>query len=50
MKKIVDYRKLLGVNKDAELKELKSTYRNLMKDWHPDKFKDSAEAQLVAQA
>jgi curved DNA-binding protein CbpA len=38
MKKIVDYRKLLGATKDSDLKELKTTYRNFMKDWHPDKF------------
>ncbi|ALL07797.1 molecular chaperone DnaJ [Pedobacter sp. PACM 27299] len=50
MKKIVDYRKLLGVQKDAELKELKTIYRNLMKDWHPDKFQDSEEAKAEAEA
>jgi len=49
MKKIVDYRKLLGVNKDAELKELKSIYRNLMKEYHPDKFQESDEAKLAAE-
>ncbi|RZJ80105.1 MAG: molecular chaperone DnaJ, partial [Flavobacterium sp.] len=27
MKRIVDYRKLLNVDKEAELKELKSVYR-----------------------
>jgi len=32
MKKIVESRKLLGVEKTVELKELKSIYRNLMKD------------------
>jgi hypothetical protein len=40
MKKITDYRKLLGVSKTTELKELKTIYRNFMKDWHPDKFQD----------
>ena len=44
MKKIVDYRKLLGVTEAAELQELKTTYRSLMKAWHPDKFQDSAES------
>jgi curved DNA-binding protein CbpA len=43
MKKIVDYRKLLGVTKEAELQELKSIYRGLMKTWHPDKFSEGAE-------
>ncbi len=49
MKKIVDYRKLLGVTASAELQELKTVYRNLMKTWHPDKFQDSAESKLEAE-
>jgi len=49
MKKILDYRKLLGVNKEAELQELKTVYRSLMKTWHPDKFQDSAESKLDAE-
>lgn len=36
MKKIVEYRKLLNVTKTATLKELKTIYRNSMKDCHPD--------------
>lgn len=36
MKKIVEYRKLLDVTKTATLKELKTIYRNSMKDCHPD--------------
>lgn len=38
MKKIVEYRKLLNVEKTATLKDLKTIYRNAMKDAHPDKF------------
>jgi curved DNA-binding protein CbpA len=49
MKKIIDYRKLLGVNKDAELQELKTVYRSFMKTWHPDKFQDNADAKLEAE-
>jgi curved DNA-binding protein CbpA len=49
MKKIIDYRKLLEVNKDAELQELKTVYRSLMKTWHPDKFQDSEEDKLAAE-
>ena len=49
MKKIVDYRKLLEVNKDAELQELKTVYRSLMKTWHPDRFQHSAEEKLAAE-
>lgn len=43
MKRIVEYRKLLGVDKTADLKELKTVYRNFMKDWHPDKFQQEEE-------
>lgn len=49
MKKIVESRKLLGVDKTAELKELKTIYRNFMKDWHPDKFHNDHEARLAAE-
>ena len=49
MKKIIESRKLLGVDKTAELKELKTIYRNFMKDWHPDKFHNDHEARLAAE-
>jgi curved DNA-binding protein CbpA len=49
MKKIVDYRKLLGVTETAELTELRSIYRGLMKTWHPDKFQVSEESKLEAE-
>ena len=49
MKKIVDYRKLLGVNEAAELNELKTIYRGLMKTWHPDKFHDNADGKAEAE-
>lgn len=48
MKKIVDYRKLLNVNPDTALQELKSVYRSLTKAWHPDKFQDNEE-KLAAE-
>ena len=38
MKKVSDYRRILGVDKNADLNVLKSTYRNFMKEFHPDKF------------
>lgn len=50
MKKIVDFRKLLGVNESTELKDLKTIYRNFMKDCHPDKFQDNPEEQVQAEA
>ena len=49
MKRIIESRKLLGVDKDAELKDLKSIYRNAMKEWHPDKFQNSEPAKLEAE-
>ena len=49
MKKIVEYRKLLNVTKDATLKELKSIYRNSMKENHPDKFTDEADKLAVEE-
>ena len=49
MKLINDYRKLLAVTKDAELKELKTVYRNLMKDCQPDKFVNDEAAKLAAE-
>ncbi len=47
MKKINEYRKLLNVEKTAELKDLKTIYRNAMKESHPDKFSGD-EAGLKA--
>lgn len=38
MKRINEYKKLFQVEGTLELKTLKSTYRNLVKEWHPDKF------------
>ncbi len=52
MKRITDYRKLFGITSDANLAELKTIYRNLMKEWHPDKFPDPAahaEAELKSK-
>jgi hypothetical protein len=49
MKKIVDYRKLLNVTEAAELQELKTVYRNLVKTWHPDKFHHDADLKLEAE-
>src|ERR1700730_9110382 len=53
-----DYYKILGVPKTATAKEIKSAYRKLARQWHPDvnptrkkqaeeKFKDIAEAYEV---
>jgi hypothetical protein len=50
MKKIIGYRKVLGVNEHAGLQELKTVYRNLMKEWHPDKFPDNPESRDLIEA
>ncbi|RFM28524.1 KTSC domain-containing protein [Deminuibacter soli] len=44
MSNIAAYRKLLGVTKTTEVKEMKTIYRNLMKEWHPDKFANAEDA------
>jgi hypothetical protein len=49
MKKIVEYRTLLGVTKTATLKELKTIYRNSMKDIHPDTIADDVERHLAEE-
>ena len=40
MKRISEYKKLFGVEKEIDLKTLKKSYRDLVKDWHPDKFQE----------
>jgi len=49
MKRIIEARKLLGVDKNAELKDLKSIYRTFMKDWHPDKIQDDEDRKAQAE-
>ncbi len=50
MKKIVEYRKLLNVEKTVTLKELKTIYRNAMKESHPDKFSGDDAGLKLAEA
>ncbi|MEI6866101.1 KTSC domain-containing protein [Flavicella sp.] len=47
MKRINEYKKLFKVEGTIDLKQLKKTYRGLVKDWHPDKFQDE-EKKLEA--
>jgi curved DNA-binding protein CbpA len=53
MKRINEYKKLFQVDSEIKLSELKSTYRSLVKQWHPDKFQDGdpkqEEAKLMGQ-
>lgn len=50
MKRIGEYRKLFGVDETTDLKELKTSYRNLVKEWHPDKFRDGDEKAMEAES
>ncbi len=53
MKRINQYKKLFNVEQNIELGSLKKTYRNLVKEWHPDKFQEHdplyEEAQLKSK-
>jgi DnaJ-class molecular chaperone len=49
MKRIVEYRRLLDITPDTDLGGLKSTYRNLMKEWHPDKYTNDDERKAEAE-
>ena len=42
MKRISQYKKLFGIEKEIDLKILKKRYRNLAKEWHPTKNKKTA--------
>lgn len=48
-KKISEYRQLLNVTKAATLKELKTIYRDCMKDCHPDKFSNDDERMAAEE-
>ena len=49
MKRINEYKKLFSVEEETDLKQLKKTYRNLVKEWHPDKFQAGDEKALEAE-
>jgi len=53
MKRVNEYRKLFNADATTDLKQLKTTYRNLVKEWHPDKFQagdeKAAEAEVKSQ-
>jgi len=50
MKRIIEYRKMFNASKDTELSQLKKTYRELVKQWHPDKFQEGDPKLREAQA
>ncbi len=49
MKRIHEYKKLFGVEKEIDLKLLKKSYRDLVKEWHPDKFQEGDSLQEEAE-
>lgn len=49
MKRISQYRKLFEIEGEINLKELKSKYRTLIKEWHPDKVRDEAKREEAEQ-
>ncbi|MFD2563310.1 KTSC domain-containing protein [Aquimarina rubra] len=49
MKRVNEYKKLFSVEKEIDLKTLKTTYRNLVKEWHPDKFMDGDSMREEAE-
>lgn len=38
MKRIAAYKKLFNIEEEMSLAQLKTTYRKLVKEWHPDKY------------
>jgi DnaJ-class molecular chaperone len=49
MKRVNEYRKLFSADEKTDLKQLKNTYRTLVKEWHPDKFQDGDEKKAEAE-
>jgi len=49
MKRINEYKKIFNVEEPLDLKQLKTTYRNLVKEWHPDKFLEGDEKAQEAR-
>jgi hypothetical protein len=49
MKRINEYKKLFGLETEVDLKTLKKTYRDLVKEWHPDKFQNGDALQQEAE-
>lgn len=49
MKRIKEYKKLFSVEKEIDLKILKKSYRDLVKEWHSDKFQDGDPQKEAAE-
>jgi curved DNA-binding protein CbpA len=50
MKRINEFKKQFDVTPETTLASLKKTYRTLIKEWHPDKFRDDDEKAAEAEA
>ena len=48
MRRINEYKKMFNVEPGTDLKQLKTTYRSLVKKWHPDKFQDDDSKKAEA--
>jgi len=49
MKRINEYKKLFNIEQDTDLKKLKTIYRNLVKEWHPDNFQEGDPMKIEAE-
>jgi curved DNA-binding protein CbpA len=49
MRRIQRHRTILGVDENATLSDLKKVYRNIMKEWHPDKFNHDEAEKAAAE-
>ncbi len=49
MKRVNEYKKLFEIEGAIELGQLKTKYRNLVKEWHPDKFQADDEKAAEAE-
>lgn len=49
MKRIASYKKLFNIEEEITLTQLKSTYRKLVKEWHPDKFREDDPLKQEAE-
>ena len=49
MKSVNECRKILGVDSTATPEELKRAYRDLVREWHPDRFLHNPRLQSNAQ-
>jgi len=49
MKSISEYYKILGVDSDVTAEELKKVYRELVKEWHPDRLLHNPSLHKTAQ-